>query len=224
VRSPETRVITTPSGARRLIVDLDERDLARYASVVANVARHVERSLGDGVLAHRTGPRGPAPIAPGWARWRRCLAAATHHPDLVVLRSDVRRCYRSIGPDAVAAGLRRAGAGAAARSDVDETLARFRAAGIDGLPIGPAPSAIVANAVLAVADDAIRAEGVLHLRWVDDVALVGDHRAVARAFRAWRAAIVDLGLRVHDDKTSIVRAGHTPASVGPSLARPGLVP
>jgi hypothetical protein len=74
---------------------------------------------------------------------------------------------------------------------------------------------MLANAVLAIADDAVRAEGVAHLRWVDDVAFIGDRRAVRRAFVAWRGALADLGLAVHDGKTGPWRVTF---SGGPSSA------
>ena len=216
VRTPSfrTRTLRTSAGAERLLVELDGPDLRWFEAVVRPAVPAVERSLAPGVLANRVGPRGPVPIGPARARWDRTLAAAASRPGLVVVRSDVRRCYASITATAVEAGLRRAGVGRE-RADVSSFLDGLRRAGIEGLPVGPGPSAVLANAVLAIADDAVRAEGVAHLRWVDDVALIGDRRAVHRAFAAWRAALAELGMAVHDGKTGPWRATF---SGGPSSA------
>ena len=206
VRTPSFRVRTlrTPVGAERLLVELDGPDLRRYEAVVRPAVPAVERSLAPGVLANRLGPRGQVPIGPARGRWDRTLAAAASRPGLVVVRSDVRRCYASIAATAVEAGLRRAGVGGEARAGVSSFLDGLRRAGIDGLPVGPTPSAVLANAVLAIGDDAVRAERVAHLRWVDDVAFIGDRRAVHRALAAWRGALAELGMAVHDGKTRSV--------------------
>ena len=70
---------------------------------------------------------------------------------------------------------------------IDEAtlLRRIARAGTPGLPIGPEPSAVLANAVLATADAAATHAGVRLLRWVDDVVLVGtDRSSVVRGFDA----------------------------------------
>jgi hypothetical protein len=120
----------------------------------------------------------------------------------VVITSDVRRCYRSIGPTAVERGLRRAGVDAGTRHSIARLLGAFRGAGIEGLPVGPWPSGVLANAVLAVADDAVAAEGATIARWVDDVVIAGGPNEVARAGAAWLRALHDLGLLEHEGKRS----------------------
>ena len=75
-------------------------------------------------------------------------------------------------------------------------------AGVRGLPVGPDPSAILANGVLAHADRLAAAAGCRPIRWVDDVvfAAAGPGGAI-RAFDAWRRGLAELGLEAHDGKT-----------------------
>ena len=53
-------------------------------------------------------------------------------------------------------------------------LARLGQTGVRGLPVGPDPSAWMAEAVLAIADERARLAGTAPIRWVDDVVFAGD--------------------------------------------------
>lgn len=196
-RPPSLRPIVAPSGVSRLLVDLAPEDLRRFRSAVAAAAPRIERRLAAEVLAGRVGlgRRGHRRTV-----WDRTLVRLAVGPDRTALRADVRRCYRSIGATAVEAGLRRAGVDGAVRDEIAAFLRAVRTAGIEGLPVGPPPSLVLANAVLAIADDAVRREGVAYLRWVDDVVLIGEAARVRRAAAAWRAALRDLGLDEHPGK------------------------
>ncbi len=193
---------------RRQLVRLDADDRAAFACAVWRVAPAIERSLGPEVLANRAGPRPGTllPWRPAWARWRAEIARQLEeNARPVVLVADVRGCYSSIGPDALDGALRRAGA---RESDVSAILAwyaRFRAGGVEGLPVGPEPSAVLANAVLTVADRALRGHGTRFQRWVDDiVAFAPDHRQAIRALDDVHRALSSAGLELHDGKTRIV--------------------
>jgi len=128
--------------------------------------------------------------------WRSALIEAAN-PGAVVVVSDVAACYPSIGELALRAASRAAGGDPA---PLIEELRRVWANGSRGLPIGPAASSYLADAVLAIADAAADGAGVVPVRWVDDVAFVGDHRSVGRSARAWAATLRELGLREHDGK------------------------
>jgi hypothetical protein len=112
--------------------------------------------------------------------------------------ADVRDCYGSIAPEMIAALL-----GPAAAHAVT-LLRRFQEGGVRGLPIGPEPSAILANAVLARLDEAIRTHGIPHLRWVDDIVVWGAAGAVRSALPALTAAAATVGLQLHPRKTRIL--------------------
>jgi len=129
------------------------------------------------------------------------------------LASDVAACYPSIGEQAIRMASTWAG------GDPEPLLAfleRAHEAGAAGLPIGPAPSSTIADAILAIADRQAGAAGLLPVRWVDDVVFAGSRGEVARAAHAWRIALHDLGLREHEGKRRTIDArGTVPA---PSLA------
>ena len=119
-----------------------------------------------------------------------------------VLRSDVTECFPSIGERAIRIAAAHAGGDPV---PLLRLIRRYREAGGFGIPIGPSASARVADAVLALADERARAAGCLPVRWVDDVVFAGDRGAVARGSRAWREALLELGLQEHEGKRSSSR-------------------
>lgn len=194
---PDTRIITAPSGRRRLLVDLHPTDMRRFVRAVRNVPQRPEVS---------------------WPDWLRSTQRASTRPGWVVVRTDIRRCYRSIRPVAVDAGLQAASVRPEDREGVTTFLEATSGAGIEGLPIGPGPSAVLADAVLKIADLAVRHEGAACLRWVDDVVIAGEPSRVLRAYRAWHAVIGDLGLEEHHGKhTETPMAWPGLASLVPAL-------
>jgi hypothetical protein len=202
---------TSPAGKRRLLTVLDDAEAAHYgwATALALPRRPpgrwsfgVDRPDGGLTPARRRAER---------ARWRTTLRDAVRVADAAVA-SDVFDCYPSIAPRAIRL--------ASACSDGDpEPLLAFLAAAHDaggrGLPIGPSPSAALADAVLAIADAEAAAAGVAPIRWVDDVVFAGGRGAVSRAERAWRRTLSDLGLRDHEGKRRTLEPGRT--VVGASL-------
>ena len=143
-----------------------------------------------------------APWRPAWEWWRRILRDACTDVDrsAVVIATDVADCYGSIAPTVVGRTLA-AGTNATVTA-VTAFLADLEGVGVRGLPIGPEPSALLANAVLAEADAAVVAVGVQAFRWVDDVVLIAPGElAATRAFDTWRRALGELGLRPQDRKT-----------------------
>ena len=196
--------VPKPGGGTRWLTVLDPVDRAEYRAAVRPLAGRIERSLGPEVLAIRTSSRGepwtPAPWGPARGSWRRsvrrAIGEATRGTTFAV--ADVRDCYGSISPETLAELL---GPDAA---DAIAVLRRFRERGVRGLPIGPEPSAVLANAVLSRLDDAIRSDGVSHLRWVDDVVLWGPAADVRAAMRSLPAAAAAVGLDLHRHKTRIL--------------------
>ncbi|HKZ75253.1 MAG TPA: RNA-directed DNA polymerase [Actinomycetota bacterium] len=199
-----------PGGARWLSV-LDAATTSAYAAAVARVAPAVEGALGGEVVANRVALAGPGPPflrlqpwRPARARFlmtaRRMSAAAG-----TLLVADVHRCYPSILPELVGDSLVRLGCEGSDVHDVVAVLEALTLAGVPGLPIGPNPSAVLANAVLAPADHALRAMGVRHLRWVDDFwVFAPDRTAGAAALRQLRASLGDAGLTLAGEKTRLI--------------------
>jgi hypothetical protein len=151
----------------RRIVRLNAAEARAYRSVVEPLVPVIERTLGPEVLASRAWGRGDVPTTglepwrPARRAWRGALRAALEEDPGAVLVADVRRCYESIRPDALGDRLRAMGISSTWTRDVLERLEGLEGA---GLPVGPAPSAVLANAVLGALDEALREAGVPHVR------------------------------------------------------------
>ena len=188
----------------RWLARLDPADLARYEAAAGPLVGRIERSLGPEVLAARARRRRlgwrVADWRPARRAWRRAARAAIAgaRPGTIFATADVRECYGSISPDTLRA-LLGPDAGRVAR-----LLEVFGDAGVRGLPIGPEPSAFLANAVLVRLDETLRRAGVDHVRWVDDLIAWGDADDVRRALDRLAASARTLGLALHDRKTRII--------------------
>lgn len=196
-------------GSVRTLVVLGPQDRLTYARLGASVAPAVESALSDRVVANRVAACSQDPprleLRP-WRVERRAFASALRelargHRTLAF--ADVAGCYPSIGPRRVRETLEALGCDLAPR--VERFLRRLGDEGIRGLPIGPEPSAVLANAVLAGVDRALEARGLVHLRWVDDVVIgVADPAQAERALATVRRTLRGLGLRANERKTRIV--------------------
>lgn len=200
---PRSIPISEPGGGTRVLTVLGSADDAAYRASVGPLVGRIERSLGPEVVAIRAKRDG----AGGWtlgpwraarAAWRaRIRRAILEAPEATFAVADVRECYASISPETITALLGPEGAQAVA------LLHRFHERGVRGLPVGPEPSAVLANAALSRMDRAIRNAGVRHLRWVDDVILWGSAEEVRTAMVAMRTAGEAIGLELHRGKTRI---------------------
>jgi Reverse transcriptase (RNA-dependent DNA polymerase) len=227
------RLVPVPkSGGIRWLAELDPSFARAYARLVAVLAPGIERALAPGVLANRVAFADPArgivrlePWRSARARFRRALADGVTAATAVVL-ADVRDCYASIGPDVCAIALRRIGAPRHLIVGLARSLAELEAGGLPGLPVGPVPSAVLANAVLAGADRSLATAGLAHVRWVDDfVAFATEPAEAHRALAVLRFALADLGLELCEAKTRLltdpdqvasVVLGYLPSAQGPT--------
>lgn len=186
---------------------LDPAGDAEYREAVRPLAGRIERSLGPEVFAIRTSRgRGSrlAPWAPARVAWRRTLRRAIREATrgTAFAVADVRDCYASISPETIGALLGPEAAHAIA------VLRQLHDRGVRGLPVGPEPSAILANAALARLDLSIRRNGVGHVRWVDDLVLWGAAGDVRRALAALDTAAAGVHLDLHRDKTRVLADRH----------------
>ena len=191
----------------RRIVRLDPLDDALYRAAVSPLTPAIERALDDGVLASRARGRGRIPTArleawrPARGRWSAELRAAIA-TEPVALVADVRECYASVRPDRLGQRLRALGAHREQVAAVRTALERI---GEPGLPVGPDPSAILANAMLVGLDEAMRTSGLRHRRWVDDVvAFARTRREASAALDRLRRAMDAAGLEAHPAKTGVI--------------------
>lgn len=204
------RAVPKPSGGTRRLVLLDPEDELAFARVVVGIAPTIRRAFGAESHANRFAgwdPRHGLLLEP----WRQ--ARQRWHGELRRLGSrgrcgavtDVRACYGSIPPGVVEHRLRVLGAPQDGIDEIGSWLRAFRDAGVDGLPVGPVASAVLADIVLAAGDHALRSTGASFARWVDDVAIFApDRRARAVALDALRGAWTSLGLEMHEQKTVLL--------------------
>ncbi len=202
---------------RKLAV-LDPALARRYTALVAAVASDVERRLSPSVLANRVAECSADPPTLQLASWRNERAAfaaglrrlGRRSPCLVF--ADVRDCYGSIAPGVVAASLLGLGCEPRSARAVVALLEGLAEPGGRGLPVGPAASSVLANAVLARVDEALARAGASHLRWVDDVVVSArGQRDAERRLELLRGVLAGLGLELNESKTRIV--------LGPSETR-----
>jgi Reverse transcriptase (RNA-dependent DNA polymerase) len=122
-----------------------------------------------------------------------------------VLITDVRDCFASMGPAQVRSALERLGADEEAVVQVVNQLRSFVDRGVSGLPVGPAASAVLANAVLCELDRSLRGIGLPYTRWVDDVMVFAPDRSTAvRASVEVRRTLERIGLEANEAKTWIL--------------------
>lgn len=220
IRSPVsfTRV-PKPGGGSRTIAELAPADHRRYAGAVIPLIPFIERALGQRVFADRSALQAGELVLADWrrARVRFRSALVTEHlagRSRSVFTGDVHECFSSITAGLVERSLGEVGAPAARIEVVLRVLRELHAHGVTGLPIGPAPSAPLANAVLAGVDQALRSEGIGAARWVDDVVAVGQSRSQAlRAYDAFHRALAERGLRANPAKTEVI---DHPDTAGPA--------
>jgi hypothetical protein len=208
-RSAHRLVSVRRHGVERTLVVLGHEDRLAYLRLAATAAPGVEAGLTDRVVANRVASCSldpPAFTLRPWRLERRAFADALRelartHRTLVF--ADVADCYASIGPRLVRTSLE--AIGAPGGREVEVFLARFGRTGVLGLPVGPEPSALFANAVLAHVDRALVAEGIAHLRWVDDLVLgIRGPKEATEGLRVIRSALRQLGLRPNERKTRVV--------------------
>jgi hypothetical protein len=192
------------------VVVLDPADEAAFARSVVTLMPTVRRALGPETHASRVADWDPhrglllEPWRQARRRWHdevRRMGSQKHR----VAVTDVRECYGSIASWVVEQRLRAIGAPEDGIGEVRSWLRAFREAGVEGLPVGPVASAVLADVVLASGDDALRRVGASFVRWVDDVVIfASDRRGRGAALDALRAAWASLGLEMHELKTVVL--------------------
>jgi hypothetical protein len=215
-------------GGERVLTTLTPQASRAYTIATLRAATAAELRLGLDVVANRIGAGGrPEPWRRARARWRCDLAAAVREGSVgAIFKGDVQDCYGSMPPGLVGRRLTASGGDAEAVGTVLDVLDACAGQGVRGLPVGPVASGFLANVVLMIVDVHLRATGLPHRRWVDDVVVVAPHRRGATvAHDAFRRALDELGLepnlgktRVLDRPVDVVRlasgSGISPAATG----------
>jgi hypothetical protein len=205
-----TVVIDKAGGGTRTLAMLDDLDRRRYEAAVAAVVPSVERSLTPAAVANRASSTATGLELEAWThsrtRFFRRLARSSGGPFRWAFVGDVRDCYGSVSPAVVGLTLRRIGTREACVDRIVSILRDFEERGVRGLPVGPQPSAVLANAVLAPVDLALAEAACGPVsRWVDDVVVFSPGRLGARHARAtFHDVLRELGLLAHPEKCRVV--------------------
>ena len=196
--------------------------LAReFTTLTHEIERRADRALSEAVIADRLSADGVT--RESWRSARRRFAAevrrlATAIPGPVVLL-DVRRCFESIAPSVVEDALLAAGCRPSQVAAIRRFLERLGDEGVQGLPIGPLESSVLANPVLACVDEALRRTGVPVLRWVDDiVAFPGRQTPPESVIRVAADALAEQGLSLAAEKTRVIEHPDALADLPASLS------
>jgi hypothetical protein len=220
--APRVRFVSLRrAGGERKLAILDTASRDRYVRLVAGSAGAVEARLSDAVVANRVSSWRVEPPALRLRPWRlerrifaARLAALADAPGAIAF-ADVRRCYASISAATVGEALRRDGVTTA--DDLERFLRELQDAGVTGLPVGPEPSGVLANAVLSTADRALERAGIRHLRWVDDLVLASTDPT--SALEVVRGALATVGLQLNERKTRVDDPPAIDARTRPSPSR-----
>lgn len=204
--SVRSLVAPWPGKSGRVLTCLGEPAYLEYASAVTGVAQRIEEGLAGCVHGGRVSRLDPLSIE-DWREARvRHRRAALHLAvgATTALGVDVADCFRSIGVDQVREALSHLGTPPAAMDRVCAFLDKTRSAGIPGLPVGPDPSAVLANAVLRSLDVVAERSGAAHVRWYDDVLIFsGSIREAFQAEEEIARACREIGLRLNPGKRRI---------------------
>lgn len=209
---PAVRLVAEPkAGGVRWLARLDGRVAREYAAAVVPLVPTIETALPSEVVANRVERCEVDPVAIHLEPWRaarerfRALIRERTDGARAALVTDVRDCYGSIEAVAVEGALRRLDAPFERVRAVRGALCRMHAEGVRGLPIGPEPSAVLANAVLLSVDRRLRREGWRHVRWVDDfVILLPDPAEAPGVLEVLRHELADVGLELSPQKTRVL--------------------
>jgi hypothetical protein len=205
--------VPKPGGVRWL-AQLDVERANAYAASVVPIVPAIEGALSPSAVANRVVEvirRPPAIRLEAWRKARRRFLGMTAELGAdarAMLRADVRDCYATITSTMVEETLEGLGCPPSVRERVAATIRSFGEDGVRGLPVGPAPSAVLANAVLGRVDDRLRAAGYRHVRWVDDLLVfTAGAPSAAAALEEIEDILGMLGLELASEKTRVV-AGH----------------
>lgn len=198
-------------GGVRWLAHLDPVTAAAYTAAVAPLVPAIESALPPIVVANRVAEvrtRPPAIQLEAWtsarARFRALLAGLAADAGAALV-ADVHDFYGSVAPGVLAGALARVGCGTVDVRRAVAAVRRLNAYGVRGLPVGPEPSAVLANASLAGVDASLVSAGFRHVRWVDDILVfTSDAAAAHEALVVLTRALARAHLRPARHKTRVL--------------------
>ncbi len=214
------------SGGDRIMTFHDHLDQVLYRGLLSALVTQIESRLDrDHVMACRIESK-----RPWWRlahhgngndeRRRRAERYLDDPPTSVLGKLDVANFFSSIRP----VPLRRSCLSLPGPGDIIQFLLRWLhdhgRHGIEGLPVGPESSAVLANFLLAPGDEFLRdVVGIDFVRYVDDIWLFGPTpRAVEVARDSYRIWLDQIDLRLNDTKWMVAGGDEARAELQSALA------
>lgn len=164
-----------PAGGLRTMTRVDPVADVVYRSRVGRVIKPLEKSLGDNVFNTRTQQFGASWKSVPWRKaqkaYRGKLETFRSSSSGGEARLDVKNHYPTVSTETLRLTLNSAGAAPGAIDDLAAVLEEFGdIPGLPGgLPVGPEGSAPLGTQVLVPLDRVLEAEGLVALRWSDDL-------------------------------------------------------
>jgi hypothetical protein len=172
-------------GGYRIVHQLEPLDAIKYTALVRMLAEHVEKkrpSMSQGVAySYRIVPDAKGGFftsGSGYPEFLdRCKELAASKA--FVLSTDIADFYNSVYTHRLNNNISFGDPGLEALAkELEVLLTKFNAQASRGIPIGPAASIIVAEAVMFDLDQFIIEQGLPHCRYVDDIRIFSDSRGV----------------------------------------------
>ena len=182
----QPRALPAPKklGGYRVVHQLEPLDAIKYTALVRMVAEHVEKNRPAATLgvaySYRIAPDSNGGFftkGNGYPEFlQRCKALSSTHA--YVLSADIADFYNSIYTHRLNNNI---SFGDPSKEkiakDIEVLITKLNAQASRGIPIGPAASIVVAEAVMFDIDQYIMGEGFPHCRYVDDIRVFSDDKA-----------------------------------------------
>ncbi len=174
VTPPKTMTIAKPKGGYRVVHQLEPIDTIIYSALACHVATQVEAArtpvASHIACSYRLSIANGSYFSggSGWVDFiakTEALAVTNSH----VLVTDITDFYNQIYLHRLNNAIESADASLKTSADDIETfLSKLNSKSSQGVPVGPAASIVMAEAVLIDVDQFLSAQGVSHTRYVDD--------------------------------------------------------
>lgn len=167
-----------PRGGYRIVHQLDPIDAVVYTASVYAVSKEIERARQPKykqiACSYRIDPddHGFFVAGSGFSEYRsRCEELAGKHK--YVLTTDISDFYNRVYLHRIQNAIESCRDGNAGK-DIENLLLTFNNKTSQGIPVGPAASIVLSEAVLIDVDQYLERSGKRHVRYVDDIRIFGD--------------------------------------------------
>jgi hypothetical protein len=205
-----TRAMLVPKekpGEYRTCLLIDPMEAVRYLALAILIAKSTTPQRSSKAFSYRYDPHGSRLFDLGFDSERfqaAVLSRLSNDRKTWLVRTDIKDFYPSIRLDRLRRALREQQVEPWCIDAVLEMLGGWKNSFGGGVPVGPAASHILAEAVLIGVDKRLTDDGIDHIRFVDDYRLFAPDAATAHAWLGTlEKRLAAEGLQLRPDKTSI---------------------